>query len=293
MKAENILSRLEKLRRNIHRLVPSKRLRSLEEARRFVEEVGLITLTPGHGLPSLFAAVQGRPYKQGSQGFALWPAEQWWWGRELAKSNTILSAKIAGGRELYVSKRLWPLLDQIVRTLEVDMDGRGQTWRSLSPVAKKIHEYLKRNGPTRTDILRQSLGLKTPRQGKIFHRAKRELESSGILLSAAVEMKELGRHAHIGRLSLWTHRFPKSIRTRTKLRKSFPQSVAAFLETCIDAAVLVEEKTTGEWLPWMRDEEKKVVSSLVESGRVIRLTHGGKTYLTTKKRMNSATYTRK
>lgn len=293
MEADKVLSILERLRKEFHRQIPTSRLRTLKEAHRFIEEVGVITLTSGHGLPSLFGAIEGRPYKPGSKGFALWPAEQWWWGGELAKSKDILVAKIIGGRELYISKRLWPILDQIIRTLKKDIDNRGRAWRSLSPIAKRIYEHLRRKGPTRTDLLRRRLGLTIPKQGKSFHRAKNELESKGILLSEAVEMKELGRHAHIGRLSLWTHRFPHPLMSTTQLRKSFSHDVSAFLEACLDAAVLVEEKTASKWLAWSREESKQIFSSLIKLGRVIRLTHEGKTYLATKKWMNSAIHKQK
>lgn len=271
---ETLLERLHRLKAYHHRLRPDRRLVTLEDAKAFVDEVGIATLTPGNELPSVFGAVRGGPHELGSRGFGSWPREQWWWGGALAESQDILRVKILSGKGLFVAKRLWPPLDSIIRKVMSRLDEAAVGPWSLSPEARHVLDYLQSHGPTRTDVLRRELGLETPTQGRRFHRAKGQLESLGVLVGQQAEGLE--SHIHLSILSLWDQRFPKPTAAprHGRTREAYWQGLTDFLLAAVGAAVVVEEKVSVRWFVWSRDHQAKVMEALVDSGQLHRIPHG-------------------
>ena len=50
----------------LHRITSDQALTTVEEAVKFVREIGLVLRTPNPYLPSLFGAAQGKPFKPGA-----------------------------------------------------------------------------------------------------------------------------------------------------------------------------------------------------------------------------------
>ena len=96
------------------RLAPGRELRSLTEAREFLDERGLLTRTPDCALPSLYEACQEEPYQAGGHGFASWPATKWPWFGELGEQGYLITA-IHRGKNLLITDALARLIDPIAR----------------------------------------------------------------------------------------------------------------------------------------------------------------------------------
>ncbi|MFQ5950812.1 MAG: hypothetical protein ACE5KH_01850 [Candidatus Geothermarchaeales archaeon] len=278
---ETLYDRLQQLKQHHHRLQPDRRLATLDEAKAFVDEVGIATLTPGNELPSVFAAVQGQPYKAESRGFGSYPRDQWWWGGALAESQNILQLKILSGKGLFVAKRLWPPLDSIIREVMGRLDQAAAGPRSLAPEARYILDYLRSHGPTRTDVLRRELGFKTSSRGRQFRRAKEQLESLGVILGR--QAKGLNTHIHVNILTLWDQRFPRPIsHSQHALTKEvYQEGLADLLRAAVHAAVIVQETTALRWFVWSREHQAEALEGLVSSGRFHSLKHEGVVLLAT------------
>ena len=271
---------LLKLRQHHHRLTPERKLKSVEEAKLFIHEVGLATLAGGNGLPSLFQAVQGEPYKPGSRGFGTWPKNQWWWGSELAKAQDILYAKILYGKGLFISKELWPTFDTIVRYILSDLEAERYEKYQVASDCKSLLQYLKANGPTRTDILRKSLGYTDPEQNKKFRLIKQQLESLGVIIGREAELEA---HVHVDILSRWDQRFPSPLAPTPRVPRghAFLLALEDFLHSSIHSAVLAPERIAVKWFHWSQEEQKTALDSLLETGRIVRLSIQGEDMLTT------------
>lgn len=87
------LAELESRRAYLCRLTPDRALQNLDEAAAFLNERGMLTLTPDSSLPGLFGACHEEPYKPGARGFGSWPRTKYPWTFELARR----AAGYAGG----------------------------------------------------------------------------------------------------------------------------------------------------------------------------------------------------
>ncbi len=273
-----VYQKLLKLREHHHRLTPERKLKSLEEAKAFVHEVGLATLTGGSGLPSIFQAIQGEPYKPGSRGFGTWPRDQWWWGGEIAKAEDILSTKILDGKGVFISKRLWQTLDTIERYVLDELEAeRYEKYRTTSD-SKSVLQYLKVNGPTRTDLLRQSLGYINPEQNRKFRLIKKQLESLGVILGREAELET---HLHIDILSRWDQRFPNPLAPTPRVPRghAFLLALEDLLYSSIQATVVVPERVAAKWFRWSQEEQRTALQRLLQTDRVTRLALRGEEML--------------
>ncbi len=230
----------------------------------------MATLTGGSWFPSFFQAIQGEPYKPGSRGFGTWPRDQWWWGGEIAKARDILSTKILAGKALYISKRLWQTLDTIERYVLDELEAERYDEYRITSDSKAVLQYLKVNGPTRTDLLRKSLGYTNPEQNRKFRLIKKQLESLGVIVGREAELKS---HLHIDIVSRWDQRFPNPLAPTPRVPRghAFLLALEDLLYSSVQAAVVVPEETAVKWFGWSQEEQRTALQSLLETNRVTRL----------------------
>ena len=132
------------------RLAPGRELRSLTEAREFLDERGLLTRTPDCALPSLYEACQEEPYQAGGHGFASWPATKWPWFGELGDQGYLITA-IHRGKNLLITDALARLIDPIARAEIVRLHAAG-------PSPARLLDHLAAAGPSQLDDLRTRTG---------------------------------------------------------------------------------------------------------------------------------------
>jgi hypothetical protein len=241
---------MEGLRLHRHRLTPSRALTNPAEAREFVREMGIILRTPDPYLPSLFAAAQGRPYKEGVGGFGNWPEHAWWWDGELTKDGDILISKVIGGRTAFVARSCWPALDAAVR---------GRASQLTNDVERHFVACLRMEGTIRADDLRGLMGLESKDKKNIFQKARTRLEKLGVILT---EYTPLNIHRHVSMLALWEHRFPSPL--------TAAHGVALILRAVVAAAGQFPEKNLNSLFAWPSEETEMAIESLVQSGILSR-----------------------
>lgn len=226
-----------------HRLAQGLALKDLDDAAGFVEELGLLLQTPHPFLPSLFAAVQGKPAKPGAAGFGQWPEHAWSWAGELAERDDVLLTKVILGKRTLVHERLWPALDAAVRGRKVAGDAE-----------EAIVETLRANGAVRTDHLRKMAGLESA--NKSYQKAMGNLEALGVVIARPITVDN---HKHVASAELWETKFKKPL--------SKDRGADAFVLAALRAAGVAPEREVIKWFAWPKDEIAAALRRLVAAGK--------------------------
>ncbi len=167
---------IERLRAPIYRVSPSRRVRTMTFAARFIDRVGFCWLfAPGTRaleLPSLFEAVKGR---RGMQIFD-WDGDSdrvWGWKSDLPAAHLAYYGKALAGRPAFVSLEMLPYL-----MASVGSENFRQLYAhgGISYEAKRIFEALESLGPQPTRALRAAAGLDSKDGNVRYHRALDELQ---------------------------------------------------------------------------------------------------------------------
>jgi hypothetical protein len=245
---------LEQRRIEACRLRPDRALGTFAEAETFLEERGLLTLTPSCSLPSLFGACHEEPHSPGKGGYGDYPKTRWWWGGALEASDAALATKLHRGKTLFLARRVVGLVDPLCRA-EVARAAAGDHGTA---VARAV-AHLRAAGPSTSDDLKQELGLGAPEYQKV----KRRLEMSGIAVSRHLEVAAAnGGHRHVSELSLWDQVVaPANAPSDDALR--------ALLVAAVDAAVVAPEKEARAWFTWKI--APALVDDAVECGELARV----------------------
>jgi hypothetical protein len=248
------LQALEKRRVEVCRLDPMFALREFEEAREFLEDRALLTLTPCCSLPSLFGACHEEPASPGRPGFGQWPKTRWWWGGELEKSPGVMTTKLHRGKTLYLAQRLVEFVDPLCRieTAKADAGKYGTE-------AVRMMAHLASAGRSTTDDLKLELGLET----RGYQRVRRLLEGRGAILSRSVTVDVAsGGHVHLSQIMRWDQLIDESSRDPE-------QGLDHLLTAVVVAAVLISEREVMRALTWTMP--KGVLERAIDDGRVRRV----------------------
>jgi hypothetical protein len=242
---------LEKRRVEECRLDPTFALAEFEEAERFLEDRGLLTLTPCCSLPSLFGACHEETASPGKPGFGRWPKTRWWWGEKLEESPGVMTTKLHRGMTLYLVPRLTKLVDPLSR-LELAQAEAGQ----YGPLAAQLLTHLASAGPSTTDDLKLELGL----AAGDYQRVRRTLESRGAIVSRRITVAaERGGHRHMSNLMRWDQAVDE-------VSGDPDDALAQLLGAVVEAAVLIPEGEARRALTWMIP--KQVLERSIAEGRV-------------------------
>jgi hypothetical protein len=241
-------------RAHVHRLTPDRALHTVDEAVRFIREVGVALWSPDPYLPSLFGAAQGRPYKPGVGGFGNWPAHAWWWDRKIAEFPDIMTFKLVQGRTTFAAKATWPAIDAAVR---------GRPPEIFDAFTRDLIAELRRRGATPGREL-QILQRPGRANAKLLRKARNVLERRGLLIAKPIVH---GDHHHDILLELWETRF---LRPLTKVR-----GIEPLLLACLSASAgPVPMSRAFSWLTWPRDNLKIAIATLAQKN-LIRETPNG------------------
>jgi hypothetical protein len=203
------------------RLTPDRALETLEDARAFLEDRGLLTLTPDCALPSLFGACHEEPYSD-APGFGSWPKTKYWWAGAL----DALATRIHRGKTLYLSQRVARAVDPLCRA-ELARVEAGE----LGPDAERIVRHLADAGPSLVEELKEEAGLDK--------KTRLRLERIGAVVSRGVVVER--PHHHTSELRRWDQAVEPGT-SEEPLRELF---VAA-----VRAAVLAPEREALRWFTW-------------------------------------------
>src|SRR6266566_1630700 len=139
------VKKAEEIREREHRLKPNLRLKTRSEIVNFIHDRGLVSVLGGNELPSLISAVMGKAWRPSSKGFSGWL--DWWSlkieGKQIARISSeierrddILATRVFRRTKTFVSDKLWPVLDSIVRH-QSELVAKGKI---LSALERKLLE---------------------------------------------------------------------------------------------------------------------------------------------------------
>jgi hypothetical protein len=246
------LDALEERRAHACRLVPERALPTLDDAREFLRDRGMLTLTPDCSLPSLFGACHEEPYKPDGRGFGSWPKTKWWWGGALAAQAGVFSVRLHRGKGLFLTEETAAYADPLCRTelARADEGDYGQE-------AQRLVRHLAEAGPAAVEELRDELTF----SAKELRALRTQLERVGavVAMDLRVDAKS-GGHRHTSELYRWDQIFPVPPAGRGGL----PELLVAGIRAAVVAPVL----EARSWFSWPASEA--VLEELVETGRLIR-----------------------
>ena len=233
--AEPLPEHLESLRDHRLRLSPQRFLNTVEQAREFLRDRGMLTTLPSCSLPSLFGACKP-PDDPNARGWDRWPQDKWWWDTALGSSPGVLTMKVLHGKRLFVDQQLVRAFDPICRGCLADADN-GELGED---VAALVHEIAV-SGPINLDEIRARLGFDTA----TARRARSVAERLGAVVSREIEVPARnGGHRHTSELRRWDQVSP----TPTAVGPS--EHVDAVVEAGVAAAVAAPEHEVERWFTW-------------------------------------------
>lgn len=250
------LAELEARRAYLCRLTPDRALESLDEAAAFLNDRGMLTLTPDSALPSLFGACHEEPYKPGSHGFGLWPKTKYPWAFELARRARGYSLDIHRGKTLYLSRDVAPIVEPLCsRELEAAEDG------AYGRDAERVVRHLAKAGPALVDDLKIELGLDAAR----LRAARKKLQAVGAVVPRSEELPTAaGGHVHTTRLYRWDQRY-EGPRSRGA---DGDRALADLVIAGVRAAVLAPEAEVTRWFWWPVSRDR--IDALVAQELLVR-----------------------
>jgi hypothetical protein len=236
------------------RLDPEFALDEFEDAKRFLEDRGLLTLTACCSLPSLFGACHEEPASPGKPGFGQWPKTRWWWGGALEESPEVVATRLHRGKTLYLATQVARLVDPLCR-IEV---ARAES-AEFGEQAASVMAHLASAGRSTTDDIKLELGLETG----AYHRVRRTLESRGAIVSRTISMERpSGAHRHMSELMRWDQVVDES--------SGRPDAaLAALLRVVVESAVLIPEVEARRAFTWTIPDE--VVERSIDEGHIRRV----------------------
>jgi hypothetical protein len=267
MKQPNIQSAydqsVQNYRSRTFRILPGSRLKTQDEAVRFVEERGFVYFWPikGIDLPSLWAAVAGnRPVadEHDDAGHVTWRwkdnllgSKKWYYGKVLRKKATIISNQILPFFYALSNNFGSPEEDHLI------LYEQGK----LSIEEKSVYDALLREGPLDTITLKRSAHLSSTQNGSRFDRAITNLQSDFKIMPIGVADAGSWHYAFI--YDIVTHYLPDI------LEKTAFISEDKARETILRSYFLsVGGANTGEVIKlfhWRSDETRKTLDILIES----------------------------
>jgi len=264
------VKKAEEIRVREHRLKSSLRLRSQEEIYRFIHDEGLVSVLGGNELPSFISAILGKPWRPSAKGFSGWMD---WWAvkisgqpvarvsQEIEGRDDILATRIFGRTKTFVSNKIWPILDPIVKH-QRELVQKGEI---LSDLERRLLRTIGDEGLIRTDRLRKKLRLEAKENNSKFHHALTSLESYGLMIG--VEDPHPEKHLHANIWQTW------ETRTRSGIDRaglSYEKALAKLLEKTIDACVLAREDRIRNWFQW-RTDMKGVAEELLLNEAILKV----------------------
>ena len=241
---------LHERRAYVCRLSPDRALESLEEAREFLADRGLLTRTPDSALPSFFEACHEEPYAHGSRGFGSWPATKYPWYFRLAERPDVHELRIHNGKSILLTDETRKLADPICRSELERMEGEPE-WAPLLG-------HLARAGPSTLEDLQTELSLK-PKELKSL---RTPLERCGAIVARSVRFDlPDGSHRHSSELVRYDDVYPEPSATG---------GLDELIVAAVRASVVAPEREVTRWFSWRWLFPDGYVDRLVAEGRLAR-----------------------
>jgi len=256
--------RLKAFRVATYHLKPGLRLRSKDQAVRFIQERGFSFFWPIQGieLPSLWAAAAGNrpvPSEHDDPGHVTWGwkdsllgARRWYYAKVLRKRGTMISLDAAP---------YFYALSENYGSMEEDYLVQYEAGR-MTAEAKQVYESLLEKGPLDTVALRREARMTSRDSDARFGRALTALQADLKVLPVGVAEAGAWRYAYV--YDLVPRHFPELVESARSIEE--PAARRKLLELyfrSVGAAPLDQPKKVFQWRP---AELEETFGALVEAG---------------------------
>jgi hypothetical protein len=223
------LRELEERRAFECRLTPDRALETIDEAAAWIEERGLVEITPCCSLPSLHTACHEEPYKPGGRGFAAYPRTKYPWGFELQRGRGLVALRIHRGKQLLVTSEVAALVGPLAR----------HALEAATGDERAVLDHLGAAGPSTPEELKEELGL----DSRTLRAARGRLERVAAVVSRSIVVETGdGGHRHSSELQRWDQ-LAAAASTGTG-------GLDELVVAGVRAAVLVPEREVRRWFSW-------------------------------------------
>ena len=279
MNPERILTKAAAWKRKTHRLAIDLRLRSVPEAAAFLREHGVVLWNAKAELPNLLDAIIGR-VANGQERVYGKPAENCYrWREQIISNPDFLECRFFLKLSTVLHQDLWPSATVFAR-----MNRKKAEDGAVSKDARKILGFLQKEGPTRTDVLRKALKYSSPEQGRLFHRAKRDLQNHLVILGKEDHLSKAHTHAEI--LDLWENCMPKNVRTKSE-QLDENGGRTKLLSMTLQSCVLSNEKRISSWFAWCDNGISDSIEKLIQKKDFVRVPYKKDTWIIPRKVIES------
>jgi hypothetical protein len=266
VKAEEILRQRE----FNYRRTPERRVRTVEEARAFVEEVGFCHFWPIKGIemPNLFHAIAGRvrpvpmehddPDISKCWGWKDGALDKKWWyyGKLLRRRATLVSLDVLPA--FYACSENYGSLDDY---LQEYTDGL------MTAEAKAIYEALLEHGPLNTIRLRRETRMSAESAKSRFERALVELQVGLKALPVGVAEAGAWRYAFV--YDIVQRHFPELPEQARQIKRSEARRI--LVSQYLDNVAAVDQtmiRKVFHVLKWTPTELERTIATLLREGAV-------------------------
>jgi hypothetical protein len=252
---------------------PERRIRTVEEARAFVERVGFCFLWPIKGIemPSLFHAIAGRvrsvPNQHGDPDLSKswsWKdralGKRWWYyGKLLRRKATLVSTDLLPA--FYACSDNYGSLDDYLEEY-----GAG----TMTAEAKRVYEALLEQGPLDTVRLRREAHLAAEGSKSRFDRALVELQVGLKVLPIGVAEAGAWRYAFV--YELLQRHYPELPERARVISRS--QARRTLIRCYLESVVVVERAMVDRVfhvMRWTKREVDATLAALVAEGELAEI----------------------
>ncbi len=253
-------------------------VRTLEDARRFVEDVGFCLMYPDRSLPmvaTFIGAFAGSSDNLPSvvQAFAdplSKPATELM--VRLLRERAAFEIKLSAGCDLIVSAALFPFFYALAGDHNPKAAPKVRAQGAvISPLAVTVFEAIQKQGPSSKELLREKVGREM--SGAALDRALSELWA--ILKITRVDYRE-GQGAFWDVLYRWA---PEAVKEGVNI--SAPEAISALVSKYVEAAVAVAQEDIEQLFSRLtsRSKVREAVNALLAARELAWLPAGTKTLL--------------
>ena len=257
-------TKLEKRRDRIYRRTKTQRVKTMNDAAQFIDNVGFCLLfasAQNLELPSLFEAVKGRR----DVHIEDWDADServWVWKNDLPATRRAYYGKaLGGGKPVFVALKYLPAVYALAAPENL---ARAYARGEINRDAKRLYDALAARGPTPTMALRAAAGFENGDARARFQRALDELQRQLLVapIGAVIE-----RGAWASQIFELTARwFPREIARAQKL--NLDDARRALAQRYLATVVACAPPMLGRVFGWSRASARATMDTLIARGVV-------------------------
>ena len=261
---------LRKIRRKRWLLDRSTKIFRVEEAREFIERLGLVSALTNEQLPSLAKAIYTEDLRSRFEADQrLWDfvhiliTKKWaYYGRILGDHNTLLSIKLL---PYYI--RLYPTPDYNLLFQQ----------KLLTNMAKAIMDLLHCKGPLMTHQIRNELGIFSSPGKRRLTRSLIELQRKSLICCSG----KVAQEKCSWRFGLWASTekwLPPKIKLKARML-SDEEAKRKLVEKYVYTTTRTTAKAIARFFSWPAVEVERIVCSMIDRELVSSYNHQGEEYL--------------